>query len=45
MQWNAFYKSQNIPPTFSLLFMAVNILFINVKDAFSVDECVMNAAS
>jgi hypothetical protein len=35
---DAFCKSQNIPPNFSLLVIAVNILFINVNDAFSVNE-------
>jgi hypothetical protein len=38
----AFCKSQNIPPTIDLLFMAMWISLINVKAAFSVEECDLN---
>jgi hypothetical protein len=37
-QSNTFYKSQKMPPTNSLLFMADKMLSINEK-AFSVEEC------
>ena len=38
MESNAFFKSQNIPPTLNLLLSASNISFISLKEAFSVEE-------
>jgi len=38
MESNAFFKSQNIPPTLNLLLSASNISFISWKEAFSVYE-------
>jgi len=38
MESNAFYKSQNIPPTVNLLLSASNISFINLKKVFSVED-------
>ena len=38
MEVNAFSKSQNITPTVNLLLSASHILFISLKEAFSVEE-------
>jgi hypothetical protein len=41
-QLKAFSRSQNIPPTVNLLFMANKISFINLKEASSVEELLLN---